>query len=48
MAPQVHFYPVSGIWELRISRVEEQDGGEYTCQANTHPREEFPVLLQVT
>ena len=29
---QVHFYPVSGIWELRISRLGEEDGGEYCCQ----------------
>ena len=29
---QVHFYPVSGIWELRISRLGEQDAGEYGCQ----------------
>ena len=29
---QVHFYPVSGIWELRISRLGEEDGGEYGCQ----------------
>ena len=28
----MHFYPVSGIWELRISRLGEQDAGEYDCQ----------------
>jgi len=44
---EVHFYPVSGIWELRISRLGEQDGGEYGCQANTAPRREARILLEV-
>ena len=44
---QVHFYPVSGIWELRISKVGVEDVGEYECQANTEPKREFSISLGV-
>ena len=40
---QVHFYPVSGIWELRISRLGEEDGGEYCCQVGESCE---PTILQ--
>ena len=44
---QVHFYPVSGIWELRIKKVGVEDVGEYECQANTEPKREFSLSLGV-
>ena len=44
---QVHFYPVSGIWELRIRMVGVEDIGEYECQANTEPKRQFSITLGV-
>ena len=44
---QVNFYPVSGIWELRISKVGVEDVVEYECQSNTEPKREFSISLGV-
>ena len=42
---QVHFYPLSGIWELRIGMLRLADAGLYECQANTEPKDQFPINL---
>ena len=44
---QVHFYPLSGIWELRIGMLRLADGGLYECQANTEPKDQFPIALNI-
>ena len=44
---QVHFYPLSGIWELRIGMLRLSDRGEYDCHANSEPRKQFRINLNV-
>ena len=42
---QVHFYPHSGVWELRILVVDWADSGQYSCKTNNVPfRQELFIL----
>ena len=43
---QVHYYPHSQVWELRILVADWGDAGHYTCKTNTVPyRQELVTLV---
>ena len=44
---QVHFYPRSCVWELRILAVDWSDAGQYSCKTNTSPARYELVQLRV-
>ena len=47
---QVHFYPRSQVWELRILVSDWSDSGQYSCKTNTVPgrHELFQLMVKDT
>ena len=47
---QVHYYPRSDVWELRILVSDWSDSGQYSCKTNTVPgrHELFQLMVKDT